>query len=218
MRSACGGLRVKNSLYPILYAAVLGLVSASLLTGAESLTGPYKDANMRAERMRNILKVLEVPFPAKAPAQELVKIFETNVREEKSRSLTVYTYAPPKTGGITEAAAVGFQGPGLWGPIKGFLALEPNMKVIRGITFYQQEETPGLGGEISSSWFTAQFKGKYIVAADGQAGIRIKQPGASSKQNEVDAITGATMTCDKLEEILNALIEKIANQQVKNGQ
>ena len=58
--------------------------------------------------------------------------------------------------------AVGVKGPGLWGGIEGILALEPDMKTIKGLTFYKQEETPGLGGEIAGSDFRDQFIGKRI--------------------------------------------------------
>ena len=63
--------------------------------------------------------------------------------------------------------AVPFSGSGVWGPIEGVLALEPDMQTIRGVRFYKQEETPGLGGEIASDWFQAQFKGKTLVSAAG---------------------------------------------------
>lgn len=209
---------MKNNLYTFLYAAILGVVSASLLAGADKLTGPYKQANVKVERILNILSVLQVPLPPEVSGQELVNTFETNVQEEKSGDLTVYVYAPTEAGNAVEAVAVDFEGPGLWGPIKGFLALEPNMEVIRGITFYEQEETPGLGGEIASAWFTNQFKGKSIIDTEGKPGIGIKHGGGSLAQNEVDAITGATMTCAKLETMLNRVIKKIAEEQRKNGQ
>ena len=206
---------MKGSLYTLSYAGVLGAVCALLLTAAASFTAPYKKANADAERNRNILNVLQVPYSAEVSAHELVKIFETNVGLEDLGELKFYRY--PKDSNKAETVAVAFEGAGLWGPIKGFLALGQDMKTIRGITFYEQEETPGLGGEIASSWFREQFVGKLIVDENGNPGITIRSSGEPAA-NKVDAITGATMTCNKVEAILNAVIKDIVKEKGQNGQ
>jgi Na+-transporting NADH:ubiquinone oxidoreductase subunit C len=203
-----GGCEV-NNLKTIIYAAVLGAICASLLAGVEQFTGPYKEANAKAERMRNVLEVLQVPFSEDDKPRELAEVFAANVREEKFGELPVYVSAASEDKGEAKAVAVAFEGRGLWGPIRGFLALRPDMRTIRGITFYEQEETPGLGGQITSSWFRQQFEGKQITGADGGGGIRIVRPGGARAENEVDAITGATMTCKKVEAMLNETIDKI---------
>lgn len=208
---------MKDNVYTICYAGVLGTVCALLLTAVASFTAPYKKANADAQRNRNILNVLQVPYPAEASSQQLVKIFEDSVRLEQSGELEIYRYVPPKDSDNDETVAVGFEGPGLWGPIKGFLALGQDMKTIRDITFYEHEETPGLGGEIASSWFEEQFKGKSIVDGDGTAGIIVSSAGEPAA-NKVDAITGATMTCDKVQAMLNAVIKDIVEEKGNNGQ
>jgi len=202
---------MKGNLQTIVYAAVLGAVCASLLAGVDQFTGPYKRANAQAERMRNILEVLQVSFFEEGGPRELAEVFAANIREEKLGRLPLYVSAAPK------AKAVAFEGRGLWGPIRGFLALEPDMRIVRGITFYEQEETPGLGGQIASSWFRQQFKGKRITDAKGKSGIRIRKSGTVQAENEVDAITGATMTCKKLETILNETIEEIVRASANDG-
>ncbi|HOC99815.1 MAG TPA: NADH:ubiquinone reductase (Na(+)-transporting) subunit C, partial [Myxococcota bacterium] len=40
------------------------------------------------------------------------------------------------------------EGKGLWSTLYGYLALESDLNTIRGITYYQHGETPGLGGEV----------------------------------------------------------------------
>jgi Na+-transporting NADH:ubiquinone oxidoreductase subunit C len=198
-----------NNLKTVIYAAVLGAICATLLAGVEQFTGPYKKANAQAERMRNVLEVLQVPFSEDSSPQKLAEIFAANVHEEKFGELPVYVYAAPGDKRQVKAIAVAFEGRGLWGPIRGFLSLKQDMRTIRGITFYEQEETPGLGGEIASSWFRGQFEDKQITGADGRGGIRIVKPGGARAENEVDAITGATMTCEKVEAMLNETIYKI---------
>ena len=202
---------MKNSIYTLFYAGVLGTVCSLLLTAVASFTAPYQQANAEAEKNQNILGVLQVPYPVKSSSQELVKIFEDNVSLEQKGALTMYRYVPPRDSGNEETVAVAFEGPGLWGPVKGFLALGSDMRTIRGITFYEQEETPGLGGEIAESWFQEQFVGKSIVDQDGNPGIIISSSEGTAP-NKVDAISGATMTCDKVQAMLNEAIKRIVEE------
>jgi len=205
---------LRDSLHTLIYATVLGTVCAVLLTGAAALTAPYRRSNARAERIRNVLGVLGVPFDARAGSGELVRLYEENIRQQRLDGLDVYAYVPRGTDEV-RAVAVPFAGPGLWGPIKGLLSLEADWKTIRGIRFYEQEETPGLGGEIASERFCKQFTGKRIVGPDGTYGFRIRRGGAVAL-NEVDAITGATMTCRKVQDMLNEVIRRIGELRAKD--
>jgi Na+-transporting NADH:ubiquinone oxidoreductase subunit C len=208
---------MKGNFYTLGYAGILGSICALLLTAAATMTAPYREANADAEKKRNILDVLQVPYPQNASSLEMVKIFEDNVQQKEYGDIELYEYTPEKNSNTPESIAVEFEGPGLWGPIKGFLALAPDFKTIRGITFYEQEETPGLGGEIVTSAFRDRFKGKEIVDSSGQPGIIIKGRNGNNAVNEVDAISGATMTCDKVQAMLNLTIEKIIKETENNG-
>ena len=200
---------MKANIYTLVYAAVLGMVCALVLTFAASFTAPYQDANREAEERKNILLALNISIPDKASSEQLVEIYDKNVEEKKRGDITTYVYTPP--GDNNGAIAIRFSGPGLWGPIKGFLALDPKMTKIRGITFYEQEETPGLGGEIVKSSFRDKFVGLMIRDEAGNPGIIIKS-GGETAANKVDGISGATMTCDKVQEMLNEAIKSIVEE------
>ena len=199
---------MKGNIYTLFYAAVLGSACALLLTAAASFTKPYKEANQKAEEALNILMALKVPLPEKASSAEVVKAREENVKEKQLGDLTTYIY---EADGKTLAIALQFDGPGLWGPIKGFLALDPEITKIQGITFYEQEETPGLGGEIVKSSFRDKFVGLMIRDDTGKPGIIIKS-GGDAAANKVDGISGATMTCDKVQQMLNEAIKSIVEE------
>jgi Na+-transporting NADH:ubiquinone oxidoreductase subunit C len=201
---------LKDNIYTIGFAGVLSSTCALLLAGAATFTKPFRDNNERVEEVLNILSALNVPLEKGESAEQLLTKFEQNVREEKRGDLALYVYSAPETPSRPKALAVRFLGSGVWGPIEGFLALEPDMKTIRAITFAHQEETPGLGGEISAAWFREQFVGKSIRDAAGQAGFIIGK--AEAGPNAVNAITGATMTSDKLEVILNDIIRKFVEE------
>jgi Na+-transporting NADH:ubiquinone oxidoreductase subunit C len=199
---------MKGNAYTLFYAAALGMVCALVLTSAASFTAPYKKANAEAEEVKNILLALNVPIPQKASSEELVEIYDKNVREQQRAGITTYIYEPP---GKPGAIAIRFAGPGLWGPIKGFLAFDPTLTKIRGITFYQQEETPGLGGEIVASSFRDEFVGLSIRDKAGNPGIIIKS-GGEEAPNKIDGISGATMTCDKVQQMLNKAIKSLVQE------
>jgi Na+-transporting NADH:ubiquinone oxidoreductase subunit C len=204
--------KVKSQWYPVVFCAVLGIVCAALMAGSGWLTKSFRDANARAEEVRNVLSVLQVPVPEKADSRQLLALFQEKVRAEKRGDQDVYVLIGPGGTGGGEAVALPFHGQALWGPVKGFLALEGDMKTIRGLTVYEQEETPGLGGEIAAPWWQEQFKGKSIMAADGRPGIRIRRGKGSNSANEVDGITGATLTCGKVEAMLNKTITTVAEE------
>ncbi len=207
---------MKDSIHTLVFAITLGLICATALTGADRFTAERKKANKEAEEIRNILGVLGIDFAPKAPSKDLVEIYEKNIQVETGGKLAKYIYRPGGADAVAKAVAVRFAGPGLWGPVRGFLSLDAEMQTIAGVTFYEQEETPGLGGEIASEAFTSQFKGKSITDPSGKAGIRIRRGGGQGP-NEVDGITGATMTCDKVEAMLNETIEIIV-QERESGQ
>ena len=199
---------LKGSLYTLVYVVVLGTLCALVLTGAGAFTAPYRRAVARAEEIRNILGCLRVPHEPGLTPEGLLEVFARNIDTQDRGGLRLYLYR--REGGGVKAVAVPFGGPGLWGPIRGFLALESDMRTIRGITFHKQQETPGLGGEIAAAPFRRQFEGKSIVDESGRPGIRILRRGGATDGNEVDGITGATVTCERVQAMLNAIITRVA--------
>jgi Na+-transporting NADH:ubiquinone oxidoreductase subunit C len=186
---------MKGSLYSLLFAALLGAVCAGLLTAARELTAARREANAQAERIRHILDALGVEHEADARPEEVVRRFEQSVRTETRGDVTFYEYVGDD--GAVRSVAVLFAGRGLWGPIKGILALEPDRRTVRRITFYEQEETPGLGGEIATRGFTKQFDGRKIVSPAGEPGLAVQ------------AITGATMTSQRVKDMLNQVARQV---------
>ncbi len=89
-------------------------------------------------------------------------------------------------------------GKGLWSTLYGFLALDSDTTTVRGITFYEHAETPGLGGEIENPHWKALWNGKKAFAEPGEVAIEVVKgavPENSSKANhQIDGLSGATIT------------------------
>ena len=98
---------------------------------------------------------------------------------------------------------ISLKGNGLWGPIWGYMALDYNGTVL-GAVFDHQGETPGLGAEIATDKFANRFIGKQM----DEHPIVLKKNADKNNTYEVDAISGSTMTCNGVTEML----EKAFNQ------
>jgi Na+-transporting NADH:ubiquinone oxidoreductase subunit C len=196
--------------YSVVFAAVLATVCAALLTGARSLTRPYAEANEEHEKTRYLLEALEVPFDADAPRDEIRATYEINIRETAPDGLRRYAYV---RGGATVAVAVPFGGAGMWDQVRGFVALEPDLRTIRRLVVYEQNETPSKGGQIAKGFFLDRFEGKSAYGPDGRPGIRLVRDSAGLARNEIQAISGATMTCSRLETMLNESLARLDEEE-----
>ena len=87
-------------------------------------------------------------------------------------------------------------GMGLWGPIWGYVALEKDMNTVAGVIMAHKGETPGLGAEISTAKYQANFVGKTIFEGDKFVSVTLRKGGAKDPAHEVDAISGGTKTSD----------------------
>lgn len=96
-------------------------------------------------------------------------------------------------------------GAGLWGPIWGYIAFNADCTEIVGAYFDHESETPGLGAKIKDElWFREQFKGKTVDFAHPDDPFSIVKGGApKDDKSKIDAITGATMTCNGLDAALD---------------
>lgn len=98
------------------------------------------------------------------------------------------------------------EGKGLWSTLYGFLAVAPDGNTVKGITFYEHGETPGLGGEVDNPNWKSKWPGRMVfgpagsnVASWGGAKIKVKKGIAGSPAEDpyqVDGLSGATITAN----------------------
>lgn len=94
-------------------------------------------------------------------------------------------------------------GNGYQGEIKLLIALEADLLTLRGIEILENVETPGLGGKITSSSFKGQFEGKKFSPQ-----LNYVKGRRASAQNEIEAITGATVSSSSVVKIINASLQE----------
>lgn len=97
------------------------------------------------------------------------------------------------------------EGYGLWSTLYGYLALEDDAKTIRGLAFYDQKETPGLGGEVDNPNWKALWPGRLAYDDNGNPDIRVikgKVGPPSEAPHRVDGLSGATITSNGVTKLL----------------
>ena len=100
-----------------------------------------------------------------------------------------------KKDGKLDRIVLPVHGYGLWSTLYGFIALEADGNTVSGITFYEQQETAGLGGEVDNPDWKALWPGKQVYNSDHQVVLKVVKgaalPGA---KHQVDGLSGATLT------------------------
>ena len=124
------------------------------------------------------------------------------------REIYTIAYEIRKEDGNLDQVILPIYGKGLWSTLYGFIAVDANGQTIRGITFYEHGETPGLGGEVDNPVWKAVWTGKSAFAASDIAAASFDhlptptvkvakgEVTANTPQAEfkVDGLSGATIT------------------------
>lgn len=146
-------------------------------------------------------QVIDAGYPG--GKAEDVDMKKEKKKPEAERILPIYTYT--KDDG-SKLYILSVRGNGLWDEIWGNIALQSDKNTIAGVAFDHQGETPGLGAEIKDNpaW-AAQFEGKTIYNESGDfVSIDVKKGGGTKNlPHAVDGITGATITADGVDEMLD---------------
>lgn len=107
-----------------------------------------------------------------------------------------------------EAYIFPMYGSGLWNDIWGYVAINADLKTIRGISFDHKGETPGLGARITDAEIQVRYKGKSILA-NGKISpvVMLKGEGAGNDpkitEHTVDGMSGATLTANGVNEMVD---------------
>ena len=183
--------------YTIVFMLVVSAVFTFFLAGTDALTSDRIEANAQTEEMRAVLYAFDLDSTGEF--DELRARFENLIEPVETEELSYYQHVE---GGEVLGYAVPFTNSGLWGTIRGWLAVTPDLTEVQGLVFTEQNETPGLGGRITEQWFTDQFRG---LRLDTDTPLTYGTQG----DLEIDAITGATSTSNAVLRILNDVRDEV---------
>lgn len=210
-------LNTNSNVYTIVYASVMVIIVAFLLAFVASALKEKQDANVAIDKKSQILASLNIRNVATENVEaEYSKIviadpiygatvdmiaendgFKVANKDIKADNRPLYVC---EVEGTTKYV-VPVKGAGLWGGISGYIALNDDCETVYGTYFTHESETAGLGARITEEWFQTSFNGKKIFANDNQEAVMLSvvkkgKEGTLSKENFVDGVTGATLTCN----------------------
>lgn len=177
----------------LLVLTIIGAVSGGILAGVFHVADPLIQANREKELKEAIFVAL--------PEAKDYKVLEKEVNKE---TITIYKGidADGKPVGIAFIA----DGGGFQGNIRIMVGLSLDYLKLKGIKVLEQNETPGLGNRIKEPAFEGQFKGLEIKPKIEY--IKYRKP---EKPNQIQAITGATISSDAVVKNINNAVTKILN-------
>ena len=215
-------MNTNSNTYTVIYSIILVVVVAAVLAFAAMFLKPTQEANVKKDTISQILTAATVQgedilatYQQEIEAAILVDINGNQVGELNIADCEVYDNAQLKKQTIASEKAlpvyifkngitvIPCYGAGLWGPIWGYIGLEGDLQTIKAVCFGHKGETPGLGAKIADEpSFAAGFAGKQVGSGDILFEVA-KPANRKTENNGVDAISGATITCQALGKTLN---------------
>jgi electron transport complex protein RnfG len=183
----------------VLTLAFAGLLSGLIIVTAFQVTLPTITA-YRAEQLRAaVFRVL----PGTVRMQQLLfrdgRLIATDEKDAGAEAV----YAGYDKDGRLVGYAIPAEGPGFQDTIRLLYGYQPEQRRVVGMEVLDSRETPGLGDKIyKDADFVANFRS---LAVDPKI-VAVKK-GTKSSPNEVNAITGATISSKAVVRIIN-----LANQ------
>ena len=229
------GIDTGGNGYTIIYSCIVVVIVAFLLAFVSKALEPQSKANERIDKKSQILSALNIRGIDKTQveskykeviiADQIIKSDGSIVKDGKSHDKDGFTIEDKsisadnlplyvcKVNGETKYV-IPLTGKGLWDAIWGYIALDADKNTVFGSSFSHKGETAGLGARITEyEGFQKQFEGKKIMG-DGSENIAIsvvkkgKPVNGLAVDNRCDAITGATLTSNGVNDMLHDCLSR----------
>jgi Na+-transporting NADH:ubiquinone oxidoreductase subunit C len=196
-------MKTNSNSYTIIYSAVIVVIVAFLLAFVYQVLKPAQDANVALDQQKQILNSLNL---RDLDNETAVAKYKEVVKAEKEVDGMKY-YECEIDG--QKKTVFSLKGMGLWGGISGYISVDADNNTVYGAYFNHEGETAGLGAEIKDNvnW-QKKFNGKKIFK-DGSTDIALGvKKEVKNPENEVDAVTGATLTSNGVNDMLKTCLAK----------
>ena len=136
-------------------------------------------------------------YKAAKETEYSTKVTNSNVGFQR-RPNVASVYLVRNEAGDVSRIILPVHGSGLWDLMYGFLAVDADGQTVRELIYYQQKETPGLGGEVQNPAWQDKWDGKELYE-NGEVAIRVVKNANPSNPHTIDALSGATLTSNGVE-------------------
>jgi electron transport complex protein RnfG len=184
-----------SALRLVLTLAVAGLISGVAIIGIFEATLPTITANKARELREAVFKVL----PGVSQMQPLVFRDGKLVAMAAPSADESAVYGGYDDNGNFVGYAMPGAGPGFQDTIGLLYGFDARRRQVVGMEILESRETPGLGDKIYKD---LDFVGNFKALSVEPTIVTVKQ-GSKTRANEVDAITGATISSKAVVRIIN---------------
>ena len=245
----------QSNFYIILFSALLTVVLGGLLSLAAVGLKPMQDLQVALDTQNKILSAVmdvgpddDVPtiYDKRIRAEvvnikgevveevdgepvvaEKVSIASQFDKDPEDRIYPIYKFVNENNPEQVDAYILPVYGTGLWDDIWGYVALQNDLKTLKGVVFDHAGETPGLGARITSIDVQERFQEKKIYDQTGKlVAVRMVKGESGDPSmygdNEVDGLSGATITAVGVNDMLynyltyyEAYLEKVAGKSLE---
>ncbi|MBD3305783.1 RnfABCDGE type electron transport complex subunit G [candidate division KSB3 bacterium] len=189
---------------------VVGGIAGLVLAGTEKLTKPLIEQHKREELRQSIFEVLPKAKSYEELETDALRVFKGF---NEQHELVGYAFIA--------------EGSGFQGKIRMIVGIEPDLDPLLGMRVLEQVETPGLGAKIAEETpkqdFFEQFAGlepewgeelqipaaKESQTAEPETFITYVKNAQPDDPNEVQAITGATISSAAVVQIINRSLDTL---------
>jgi len=175
--------------------AVAGFLSGLIIIGIYVATLPTITANKAREMREAVFRVL----PGVTQLQKLHYDGQRVVVKEDDKDDEDTLYAGYDKEGRFVGYALASEGPGFQDTVSLLFGYQPGKHKVVGMWVLESRETPGLGDKIYKD---ADFVANFDDVTSEPPIVAVKK-GSKSRPNEIDAITGATISSKAVVRIMN---------------
>lgn len=186
----------------------------------QSFMGTEKVSTFKKEEIESIYKnrvkgvILKSTGEEISGVAEMVDVAKEYKKPEADRQLPFYIISSETDPSKTEFYVMPVFGFGLWDNIWGYVAVKGDMNTIAGVVFDHKGETPGLGARITTPEIQDRYVGKQLFAEKEFKSVKMQKGEGNnydSDPHSVDGMSGATLTANGINNMMNAYLGAYSN-------
>lgn len=170
------------------------------LSGIQVKLSPIIEENKVNETKQRVPELLLGPSEAQQPLDLKLHTIEV---EKKGRKVFYNVYEARFADGKLAGWVTKASGQGYADKIELLLGFDPQLEKITGLFILEQKETPGLGNKIVTEKWRSQFAGKETKEI-----LKVVKGGVKA-DNEIDAVSGATISSKSVTGIINTAVNDL---------
>jgi electron transport complex protein RnfG len=161
----------------------------------------------KAAKLNNLTRALLPGAEVFQPVEVDIQVRRPDGSTEKARIFEVLSNDQQRLGWSFNADGTGFAG-----PVELVIAVDQDFRKVMGFDVIASSETPGFGDQIKSDYFRKQY-----VGAPTEPLALVKTGDPTVIDNQIVAITGATVSSTAVVEIVNTFVTQIKSQMQEKG-